>query len=153
MLNENLFELINATKVHCEIMAHLQTECFPYSPWKKQTFQGFYEEIGTQLIGWLALYQNNPIGFILARQVIDTAEILSFGVLSSFRKKGIGKKLLDQLILNMKIPIFLEVSIENKEAIHLYQSRGFEILTVRKNYYNHPESQGSKDAYLMRQIP
>jgi ribosomal-protein-alanine N-acetyltransferase len=150
MLNENLYELIQVKENHCGSMALMHAQCFPHDVWSEQVFESFYDEILGDMIGWLAIYEDEPIGFILARQVIDTAEILSFGVLPGFQGKGIGKQLLIQLIENVEVPIFLEVSVENVPAICLYRSNGFEIMTTRRNYYDKPNHKGSKDAYLMR---
>ncbi len=150
MLNKNLCELIKIKKDHCESMSFIHAQCFPYDIWSKQTFEGFYLDVYGDIIGWLANYEDESVGFILAKQAVDTADILSFAVLPNFQGRGIGRQLLDQLIKNIEIPIFLEVSVENKLAIHLYQSMGFEIMTTRRNYYDKLGSQSSKDAYLMR---
>ena len=40
--------------------------------------------------------------------------------------------------------IMLEVSTDNRPAINLYKKVGFQIINVRKNYYE------NKDAYVMK---
>ncbi len=56
------------------------------------------------------------------------------------RKKGIGKLLLDKLIemtKELKVEkISLEVNEKNNIAIHLYETKGFEKVGLRKKYYN-----------------
>ena len=41
--------------------------------------------------------------------------------------------------------IFLEVRVSNRDALHLYRKLGYEVLSVRKNYYSDPV----EDAYVM----
>lgn len=155
MLNDHVCEIVDLKKEHAESLAFIHGICFPYDVWSQETFESFCDELWGNVIGWLAIDENREAGFILARQVADTAEILSFGVLPRFQCKGIGRQLLNQLIDAMEVPVFLEVSVDNKSAVHLYQSVGFEIMTIRRDYYNKPGHKGSKDAYLMRfaQLP
>ena len=67
-------------------------------------------------------------------------EIISILIDKKFRKKGIGKGLLNDLLSlanKKKIQhIFLEVSVENKIAINLYKKFNFIKVGERKDYYN-----------------
>ena len=68
------------------------------------------------------------------------------------QKKGIGTLLVNKLVEASNYPIFLEVSVTNDGAIHIYEKLGFQKLAVRKNYYNQPNNT-SLDAYLMKWDP
>lgn len=154
MLKDNPYKLVEITGEHSQILASIHAECFPYDVWSNETFSRFYKEGSWgNMVGWLSSINEDFIGFIITRQVVDTIEILSFGVLPTYQRKGIGRQLLDELLKHANYPIFLEVSIENKTAIHLYQSKGFEIMATRPNYYDKPDLKGNRDAYLMRLIP
>ena len=65
------------------------------------------------------------------------------------RKKGIGKRLLQELISiakNEKVDnIFLEVNFSNVPAKKLYDNIGFRIIGIRKKYYNNKD-----DAIIMK---
>ena len=53
---------------------------------------------------------------------------------------------MDFLIDDLSNPgdkITLEVDVDNKAALALYQKFGFEVISIRKGYYN------GQDAYLM----
>lgn len=67
------------------------------------------------------------------------ADVLTLTVLPKYRRMGIGRALLDQLITwarMRKAPsIFLEVREGNVEASPLYESAGFEPISTRSNYY------------------
>jgi ribosomal-protein-alanine N-acetyltransferase len=78
---------------------------------------------------------------------VDT-EITNIVVKKSERKKGIGTLLLDRLI-EMAIKtgletISLEVNEKNVAAGHLYEKKGFEVVGIRKKYYNRTD-----DAIIM----
>ena len=78
-------------------------------------------------------------GFILCSLLPDDIEILTFAVLPSYRRQGIGKALLTELqefaIQQNKKCIFLEVKSDNTPAQALYFKKGFEQTGIRKNYY------------------
>lgn len=77
------------------------------------------------------------------------AQIMTIGVHPAHQHKGIGSALLDNLIQQAQQQgaerILLEVRTDNPIAIHLYESRGFTRMGIRKHYYQ-PEG---TDAYTM----
>lgn len=89
------------------------------------------------------------IGFALLR-CFDDAELIRIAVDKSFRRQGVGRKLLDELITETKNrnikDIFLEVRIGNDPAVSMYRAAGFTDAGVRKNYYSEPK----EDALIMR---
>ncbi len=68
------------------------------------------------------------------------ADVLTLTVASKYRRQGIGRALLDQLITWAKLrkasAIFLEVREGNIEANPLYKAAGFEPISTRSNYYS-----------------
>ncbi|MEM3407538.1 MAG: ribosomal protein S18-alanine N-acetyltransferase [Nitrososphaerota archaeon] len=108
-------------------------------------------------VGYLIKYSN---GFLIAKindqivgYVIGIAEknvgtIVSIAVKKDYRRKGIGKKLLNSIIEYFKSRsvslINLQVRIDNYEAISFYEKNGFKKVRILKNYY----SDGC-DAFLM----
>lgn len=68
------------------------------------------------------------------------ADVLTLTVAPKYRRQGIGRALLDQLITWAKMrkapAIFLEVREGNVEASPLYESAGFEPISTRSNYYS-----------------
>ena len=75
------------------------------------------------------------IGFISFLHVQDEIEILKIGIIKSYRGNNYGSKLIDE-IKKLKIKkIFLEVSIQNVNAINFYFKNGFKKIGVRKGYY------------------
>lgn len=90
---------------------------------------------------------NEVIGFVSYSVIYERAELNYIGVCEEYRRKGIAQKLFDfvynDLKKNMVENFSLEVNINNKSAINFYLKNGFEIKSIRKNYY------GNDDAYLM----
>ena len=81
-------------------------------------------------------------GFILARRIIDEAEILAIAVAPSCRRQGIARRLIGCLAVDLRrdLPcrLFLEVSVENEAALALYGASGFVEVGIRKQYYATP---------------
>ena len=76
----------------------------------------------------------------------ETVDIIDLFVLPEYRRKHFGSMLLNYMIGNVGKDvslITLEVDVENKPAIALYEKFGFEIMCKRLFYY------GVHDAYLM----
>ena len=86
---------------------------------------------------------NKIIGVLSYLLIYDRVEIEYIVVDNEYKRKGIGSKLLNSINLEGIKNITLEVRESNKEAIAFYKNNGFDIVTVRKNYYN------NEDGYLM----
>ena len=75
------------------------------------------------------------IGFVYFFHVKDEIEIIKICIIKSQQNKNYGSLLIDE-IKKLKIKkIFLEVSIENINAINFYLKNGFQRIGVRKGYY------------------
>lgn len=80
------------------------------------------------------------------------ADILSVAVRPEFRRKGIGRRLLEKTEAEASSSgaseIFLEVRKSNTPAIALYVSEGFSAVGERRNFYEKPR----EDAILMKKL-
>ena len=83
---------------------------------------------------------NNIIGFINYSDLYDRFELNYIYVKEEYRNQKIGSKLMTYFInigTSKKIDnITLEVSVDNKIAICLYEKYNFKQVAIRKNYYN-----------------
>jgi len=87
------------------------------------------------------------IGFIHITALYETVDIINVVVDEKHRREGIASIMIDYMIsgVSTKVEIItLEVAVDNKKAISLYEKFGFEIINTRKAYYY-----SNKDAYLM----
>jgi len=74
-------------------------------------------------------------------------EVHTIGVDAACQGRGIGRRLLDELLeFADGGAVYLEVRTDNEAAIALYRSVGFEQIGLRKRYYR----VSGADAYTMR---
>lgn len=116
--------------------------------WNEQDFRDSL--CNGQTILLVAEEENQILGFAILVYAADQADLPLIAVRKTKRHRGIGKLLLDTLCENGMARgvrfIFLEVRESNRVARHLYEAKGFEILTIRKAFYRAPV----EDALLMR---
>lgn len=94
-----------------------------------------------------------PVGFVLARRILDEAEVLLIAVVPHQRQQGIGRQLLEDVIATARAQgatsLFLEVRESNTAALSVYTAHGFEIVGRRRGYYRGSDGKSS-DAVTMR---
>lgn len=96
----------------------------------------------------IAIRDDEPLGFLLVRTVLDESEILTFAVRKSKHRQGIGCELFRyflNLIHLMVRFIYLEVSVVNKGAIAFYEKLNFLEVGRRPEYYR-----DGSEAIMMR---
>ena len=75
------------------------------------------------------------IGFVSFFHVKDEIEIIKICIVESHQRKNYGSILLNE-VKKLKIKkIFLEVSVQNINAINFYLKNGFQQIGIRKGYY------------------
>ena len=87
----------------------------------------------------VATIQDRVAGFAVARRTApDELEILNVAVDPPFRRRGVARMLIGQLLANFRGNVYLEVRVSNLAARKLYHSLGFEAIGVRNCYYEAP---------------
>lgn len=119
-----------------------------YAPWSEKLFAEGLERHRCMV----AINQQQQIvGFSIVQFIVDEAHLLNIAVEPTQQKQGIGKVLLDDVLVNSQqkkaSTIFLEVRESNQRAIQLYQAAGFNEIGLRKNYY--PTANGKENAVIM----
>ena len=107
------------------------------------------EELKSENSKYVVAKENNEIvGFAGIWISPVDVQITNIVTKKTERKRGIGTKLLDKLIEMAKETgrdnISLEVNENNMAAGILYENAGFEVVGIRKNYYN-----GKDNAIIM----
>ena len=88
--------------------------------------------------GWMAITNDEAVGFIMVSLLPPDAEILTFNILPKWRGQQIGYRLLQHFLTSCRHhiqSILLEVAQSNQPAINLYLKCGFKQIGIRKNYY------------------
>ena len=80
----------------------------------------------------------------------EVADVMTMAVATRAQGRGLGRLLLDELVARATADhaayLMLEVRADNEPARKLYESTGFELLTVRRRYYQ----PGDVDAHVLR---
>ena len=99
---------------------------------------------------FVGLQMDEVTGFIEAQIIADEIHLYDVAVSPLHRREGIAKALIEALAREPFTAILLEVRESNLAAQRLYETCGFSIDGVRKNYYQAP----IEDAILMsRKLP
>lgn len=116
-------------------------------PWSLSSFKN--ELLNPHSILKVAEFNEEIVGYIVLRKILDEAELLSIAVKPELRRKGIATELIKNVLDELKDSVetcFLEVRVSNKEAISFYEKIGFKKVGLRKKYYLLPE----EDAIIMK---
>lgn len=130
---------------HAGVCAAVHGEAFA-RPWTEQAFADLLALPTTR--GGILLDGAEPVGVVLLQSVAGEAEVLTIAIRPSWRRGGLGRRLLDwamaQLAAEGVERLFLEVEAGNTAARALYAAAGFAQVAVRRGYY-----EGGADALVM----
>ena len=105
-------------------------------------------EIDKKLVGYIMCKIEYGFSNFKKLGFVKKGHVVSVAVLEEYRKKGIGRVLVEEAMSGIKIKksdeLYLEVRCSNNEAVRLYEKIGFIIKQRLKAYYRDGE-----DAYLM----
>jgi|GEM_PF-23468 len=87
------------------------------------------------------------VGYVGLARSGGEAEVHTLAVDPAYQRRGIGRALL-RAVLDHAVgaTVFLEVRTDNESAIQLYRSEGFDVIGIRRGYY---QASGA-DAFTMR---
>jgi len=126
------------------IIAEIERNCFA-TPWTEEQVKSSDDST----VFFLARVEEKVVGYGGMYTVLDEGYVTNIGVLPDFRRRGIGAKIVKELI-DFSVEkalsfLSLEVRVSNLAAIELYKSFGFEEVGKRKNFYRLP----NEDALIM----
>jgi len=117
------------------------------SPWSEKSFRNEIDH--PHGIFRVAIEGGEVVGYGGLWLVIDEAHVTNVAVAPTHQRRGIGRKLMVQLLEAAQtagmLCATLEVRAGNAPALHLYESLGFERTAVRRGYY--PDNK--EDAVVM----
>lgn len=129
-----------------EAVALLEKNCFS-DPWSEHLLQSGLESSLDSYLVWEE--QKEIRGYCVLRTLADEGEIQRIAVDQNWRRRGIGRRLMESMVSLARMKgvreIALEVRAGNQGARKLYESYGFRQEALRKGYYRNPQ----EDALIM----
>ncbi len=117
-------------------------------PWSEASFHEALSSPWT--FGIAAQGSRGVAGYLIAREVAGTGEVLNLAVAPEFRRRGVGGALLRAGLTALRHrrveEVLLEVRESNRSARSLYASHGFRPVGQRAAYYRNPK----EDALVLR---
>lgn len=135
-----------------DIDAVLQIEQQVHShPWTRGNFN---DALATGNICQVYESGNEIVGYIVMMPSLDDVDLLDISIAPSHQRKGLGEKLLKEMMEIMREQKFqrvmLEVRRSNLAACALYRKVGFAEIGMRRAYY--PLGEGREDAIVMEYV-
>jgi ribosomal-protein-alanine N-acetyltransferase len=129
-------------------ISDLEEKCFA-QPWTYQMLADSF--LSDNFISLLCEDEGKIVGYGGIVYASDMADLVNIAVDENYRKRGIGRKMLDTLTSLAEEKgvkkLFFEVRVSNNSALFLYLKSGFTGQYVRPRYYPNGE-----DAIVMYKI-
>lgn len=140
-------KLVFMDKTHVSAVAALEKMCFSM-PWSESSVAS---ELTNPLALWIVAVEGDALcGYVGSQSVQGEADMMNIAVDPAFRRRGIARELVLELIRQLKKAdvhcLTLEVRASNEAAIALYEALGFTQVGRRPNYYTKPK----EDALILR---
>jgi ribosomal-protein-alanine N-acetyltransferase len=133
-------EFLAWTKDDTLAVAELEKQCFS-DPWSAELFESAFAS--PFFHGLVVKEDGEIIGYACQTVLFEDAEILNVAVAPVARGKGVGRALMNEMIVAAKTlgaeKMFLEVRVSNAPALGLYRGLGFQDGYIRKKYYEDGE--------------
>jgi len=145
----------HATAEDIPAIMDLERACPTAAHWSEAQYRQAFEASGPGRIVFVAVSEGQPTpadaeaspdtafaAFLVARRVAPDWELENIVVAPEARRKGLGKRLLEALLVHTgetnSESVFLEVRESSVAARALYEEVGFQQVGTRKSYYSNP---------------
>ena len=129
-----------ATLADVESISAIEVRAFS-NPWHPLTFSSLISQKRAHVLVAEGS-EGEVVGYAVLWWVMEQGELANLAVAEGVRGKGVGSTLLDRALADAEAngveALFLEVRFSNDRAFHLYRSRGFAQVAVRRDYYRNP---------------
>jgi ribosomal-protein-alanine N-acetyltransferase len=133
-----------------EDLVALERELFPDDAWTAPTW---WAELAARPRRDYVV-EESPDGTTVGYAGVDlggeVADVMTMAVAPGAQRRGLGGRLLEELVARAEgdgaAYLMLEVRDDNVAARKLYETRGFELLSTRRRYYQ----PGDVDAHVLR---
>ena len=140
------FTIRNAAESDLDALEALEKACFSL-PWTRAQLKSELPDARHEFL--VAEAEGEVLGYIGMMTVLDEGYISNVAVAPAYRRRGLGRALVRQMLRRASDRelsfVTLEVRAHNESAISLYASEGFGAVGLRRDYYERPR----EDALLM----
>ena len=141
-------EIIRMNESHVASVAAIEKECFGRDAWSEKSVSG---DLTNALALWLVAVEGDTVaGYVGSQTVCNETDMMNVAVTADFRRRGIGEKLVNALVEELKAMeshcLTLEVRASNTPAQAMYEKLGFAEIGRRPRYYQNPK----EDALILR---
>ncbi|NPE52216.1 ribosomal protein S18-alanine N-acetyltransferase [Dickeya dadantii] len=138
-----------STLTTADLPRAFEIECLSHAfPWSEKTL---ISNQGERYLNLKLCHDQQLVAYAITQVVLDEATLFNIAVAPTHQRHGYGRQLLEHLIAELEhrgmLTLWLEVRASNARAIALYQSMGFNEVSVRRDYY--PTAGGREDAIIM----
>jgi [ribosomal protein S18]-alanine N-acetyltransferase len=134
------YRIRSAAPADAAPLGALERRCFS-DPWSESSFREALDSPWS--FGLVAQAGSRIAGYLIAREVAGTGEVLNLAVSPDFRRRGVARSLLRAGLTYLRKrrveEVFLEVRESNRSAQALYLSSGFKPVGQRAAYYRNPK--------------
>ena len=131
-------------------MMALEKHAATAAHWSAEQYEALFRASGAMRVALVLHEDRGPQGFVIARAIGEEWEIENIAIAGSARRRGLGTRLLGELLdlarAKCAVAVFLEVRESNHAARALYEKWAFLESGRRRRYYKDPE----EDAILYR---
>jgi [ribosomal protein S18]-alanine N-acetyltransferase len=141
------YRIRSAVLADVDAMVAIERRAFG-DPWSEASFREALTSPWT--FGLVGQTSRGVMGYMIAREVAGTGEVLNLAVAPESRRRGLGGELLRAGLAALRrrrvSEVFLEVRESNRSAQSLYLGHGFRAVGQRASYYRNPR----EDALVLR---
>ena len=140
-------ELRSIERHDLDAIDEIERASYP-TPWSRAMFVAELQKPSSLALG--AYRETGELaGYLVVSRYVDAWHVMNVAVAPEFRRRGIGRALLERLFEvtggDSRRGYTLEVRVSNADAIRLYERLGFEARGIRRGYY----TDNREDALIM----
>ncbi|HET8594612.1 MAG TPA: ribosomal protein S18-alanine N-acetyltransferase [Intrasporangium sp.] len=135
-----------------ETLAVLERDLFADDAWTVESW--WHELAGRPRRDYVVAVdeQGEILGYAGLDHAGESGDVMTIAVAPAAQGRGLGRHLLTELVRRAELSgirsLLLEVRADNAAARRLYERSGFEVISVRRRYYQ----PGDVDALVMRKL-
>ena len=149
---EEVITLRVASRDDLESILAVQRLSAEAGAWEAEDYVSALEDEGTVCLVAEGRVWDRLAGFLVARTVSDEMEVLNLAVAPDYRRRGIARRLLGEVLTRAQQQgvrqCWLEVRASNRAALDFYHALGFEESHRRCRYYRDP----AEDAVVCQRL-